>query len=71
MDGVASRSFTLPSSFIELKKSPQNSESFFQKLQEFLEDKALKNLRGSAAAEVVNFLDQVHNSTLLILSNYH
>lgn len=55
---------SLPGSFCELKKITTSSESFFEEVQSFLDDEELKNLRGPAAAEVADFLDEVHKPVL-------
>ena len=61
-DDTASSPITLPDSFVALKITSTASKLFFQALEWFLEDenrKGLEELRGLAAAEVANFLDEV------------
>ena len=64
-DDTQNSSTTPPNSFIELKESSINSESFLQKLRLFLKDGELKNLRDPAAAEVADFLGEVHKIDLV------
>lgn len=55
-------SIALPDSFVALKVAAASSELLSQELQNFLEREGyetLKQLRGSAAAEVADFLDTV------------
>ena len=61
-DDTTSSSITLPDSFVALKNTDATSEFFFQVLEQFLKDgkyKSLMKLKGLAAAEAANFLDEV------------
>ena len=57
-------SITLPDSFVALKNTNTTSDLFFQVLDQSLKDEkrqVLKELKGLAAAEVADFLDEVRN----------
>ena len=61
-DDNTSPTIALPDSFIALKNTSTTSELFLQVVGRFLEDKERKTLgrlRGQAAAEVADFLDEV------------
>ena len=61
-DGPAGSPVILPCSLVALRSEDPASEAFVTALRRFLEDekrKVLKKLRGLAAAEVADFLDEV------------
>ena len=69
-DDNTSPSIALPDSFIALKNTSTTSELFLQVVGRFLEDKERKTLgrlRGQAAAEVADFLDEVRKLIVLIV----
>ena len=71
-DDNTSPSIALPDSFIALKNTSTTSELFLQVVGRFLEDKERKTLgrlRGQAAAEVADFLDEVRKLIVITVPN--
>jgi len=69
-DDNTSPSITLPDSFITLKSTSTASKQFLQVVERFLRDKksrTLTELRGQAAAEVADFLDEVRKTIVIIV----
>jgi len=69
-DDTASPPVTLPDSFIALKSTSTTSKLFLQVVAQFLGDKkrgTLGELRGQAAAEVADFLDEVRKPIVVIV----
>jgi len=69
-DDTASPPITLPDSFIALKSTSTTSKLFLRVVERFLRDekrKTLGELRGRAAAEVADFLDEVRKLIVIIV----
>jgi len=67
---TSSGPIVLPDSFIALKAADASSRPLLQELQRFIgggEYKALSQLRGSAAAEAADFLDEVRKPDPMIM----